>query len=206
MNVLVFGDSIASGYWDTDGGWRGFLGRELHQRTVESEGEKWFEVYDLGFGGDTSEDLNKRIKNETEGRVGEHLVKLIIQIGINDSQYNNQIGQNKVSEEDFRENLEEIIEKTSEIADEVTLLGLTPVNEEIVDPMPWNNDYSYLNSNIKVYEQIISEVSRDKNIGFIPLFDQLDDEEWRETLWDGVHPDKEGHKRIYEVVAPELNL
>jgi len=134
MNILVFGDSIAAGHWDTEGGWRGFIARELHQRTVKSDVEEWFEVYNLGFGGDTSKDLKNRIKNEIEARDGEHPVKVIVQIGINDSKYNNIEEQNNISEKEFRENIEYIIENISGLVEETIFLGLTPVNEDIVDP------------------------------------------------------------------------
>ena len=202
----MFGDSIAAGHWDTEGGWRGFLGRELHQKTIDSEGENWFEVYDLGIGGDTSKDLLKRIKVEAEARDGEHPVKVVIQIGINDSMYNNKQKRNRVSEKIFRQNLEEIIEEVSEVTSDITFIGLTPVDEEMVAPIPWNEDRSYLNSEIRKYENILSQVCESSEVKFIPLFTEVDTDEWRDNLWDGLHPERKGHKMIYEVIKPQLSL
>ncbi|MCW8966211.1 MAG: hypothetical protein OQK82_05950 [Candidatus Pacearchaeota archaeon] len=51
------------------------------------------------------------------------------------------------------------------------------------------------------YENILKEICKKENIQFIPLFDLLK----KEDLSDGMHPNTEGHKKIYEKVKQELN-
>lgn len=57
MNILVFGDSIALGLWDENGGWVGRLTEFLIKRSIAADLEENFEVYNLGISGDTTEGL-----------------------------------------------------------------------------------------------------------------------------------------------------
>ncbi|MFB6208562.1 MAG: SGNH/GDSL hydrolase family protein [Candidatus Nanohaloarchaea archaeon] len=204
MNILVFGDSIASGHWDTGGGWRGMLAEELHQRTIDTNGQEWFEVFNLGFGGETTEELKKRIGMEIEWRNRKHDNLVLIQVGINDSKLEVNSDKNKVGEKNFRKNLREIIDKPKDIPEDLIFVGLTPVDELRTDPTPWDEKWAYRNDEVKRYERIIEEMCSEKNVKFIPLFDRLESSKWKENLWDGVHPLKDGHEQIFRLVKSRM--
>jgi lysophospholipase L1-like esterase len=68
MRIFVFGDSIAHGFYDTGGGWVGRISSTLHQKSLESivhvDGSSYFEVFNLGISGDSTEGVLSRIKTE----------------------------------------------------------------------------------------------------------------------------------------------
>lgn len=180
------------------------LAEELHQRTIDTNGQEWFEVFNLGFGGETTEELKKRIGMEIEWRNRKHDNLVLIQVGINDSKLEVNSDKNKVGEKNFRKNLREIIDKPKDIPEDLIFVGLTPVDELRTDPTPWDEKWAYRNDEVKRYERIIEEMCSEKNVKFIPLFDRLESSKWKENLWDGVHPLKDGHEQIFRLVKSRM--
>lgn len=118
-------------------------------------------------------------------------------------------GENKVSKNEYRENIDKIIGKAKQLADQVIAVGLNPIDEERLENQ--EKASKYLNSEVKEYEQILNEVCSGNEVKFIPTFDKLADErDWNQNLFDGLHPNSEGHKKIYgivnEPVKTELNF
>ncbi len=62
MRVLIFGDSITYGAWDTEAGWVERLKREAHRQTIQSEGKSKIQILNLGIGGDSSTKILKRMQ------------------------------------------------------------------------------------------------------------------------------------------------
>ena len=85
VQVLVFGDSIAYGARDGEGGWVQRLRKFLDERNLMG-----CLIYNLGVSGDTVQGLLERFEFETEQRMrkGEEAV-FIFEVGINDSQFIN---------------------------------------------------------------------------------------------------------------------
>jgi len=77
MNVLVFGDSIGLGLWDENGGWVGRLTEFLVKKSIASDLDEDYEIYNLGVSGDTTEGLVERFEFETRYRVGESETAII---------------------------------------------------------------------------------------------------------------------------------
>lgn len=199
--ILVFGDSIAYGLWDSEGGWVQRLRQLVDQKIRDSKFELDCSVFNLGISGNTSEDILARLEDEIQPRKEGGMV-IMIAIGTNDSVVNLETGNFWVSPAKYQENLEKIVKKATKYSDRVVLLGLFPVDER-VDPIPWVENCSYKNENIKMYEQILESVARLNNTDFIPLFDKFSKDPKR-LLEDGVHPNSKGHAAIYQVVLEYL--
>jgi Lysophospholipase L1 and related esterases len=123
---------------------------------------------------------------------------VVFSIGMNDSGISE--GENKVPEAEYRRNIQQIVDRTKELADQVIAIGLNPIDESELANRDEGNDY--LNSEVKKYEQILSEVCLNNGVTFIPTFDRLaDEEDWNQNLFDGIHPNSEGHRKIYEIVS-----
>jgi len=81
-------------------------------------------------------------------------------------------------------------------------LGLTPVDEKLVFPIPWACDRGYKNKNVEQYNQILEQVSNEtENVSFLSVYEVLQ----MENLQDGVHPNTEGHRKIFEVVSKYID-
>lgn len=204
MNIMVFGDSIARGLWDEKGGWIQRLKKNVHGQTVE--GEQYREVYNLGVSGNTSFDLINRFEEELKRRASEDPVTTIFQIGINDTQIENGTGKHVTSKEIFRGNIRELVSTADRLSQQSYFVGLTPVDESEVDPMPWKETHSYRNKDVKEYDNVVRSVVQRSSARYIHLFDRLNDGKWRDQLWDGVHPNTEGHQRIFDIVKDEMEF
>jgi lysophospholipase L1-like esterase len=88
MRILVFGDSIAYGAWDTQGGWVERLKCDAHLQTAQSRGANKLQIINLGIGGDTSTKILKRMHDEIVARKDPKWpLALIIGLGINDERF-----------------------------------------------------------------------------------------------------------------------
>ena len=196
-NILVFGDSITQGHYDIEGGWVDRIKRCCIQKSLNTNLEKYYEVYNLGRAGDTSSDLLKRFSNELKARYWSDPVTLIIiAVGINDSEILLKSKKNLVPKKKFVQNLEKIIKVSEEYTDKVILIGLTPIEEKKVNPIPWNLEKAYISKEVKIYDKIIQDFCKENNFTYIYLYDKLSFED----LVDGAHPNTKGHEIIFETV------
>ncbi|MCX6761041.1 MAG: GDSL-type esterase/lipase family protein [Candidatus Nealsonbacteria bacterium] len=202
MNTfLVFGDSIAWGAYDSEeGGWVGRL-----KIFLEKERSLQFELYNLAVDGDITTNLSKRFDSETKSRIKEGSETIIIfAIGINDSYFIKIRNDFITPPEEFKKNIKKLITLAGKFSSKVIFIGLTPVDELKVTPIPWNADLSYRNENIKKYDEIIKKTCEEENAEFVEIFDKLIKSGDNDLLEDGLHPNSKGHKKIFEGVKDFL--
>jgi len=184
--ICIFGDSIAWGAVDPEnGGWVTQL-----RRYFETNGYN-IRVYNQSVSGDDTNDLLVRFKVECEARKPQII---IFAIGINDSQYVKTKDNSHTLLEKFQTNLVELINQAKNFSDKIVFIGLTKVEESKVMPAPWSDKkISYDNDNIMKYNTVIKKISNDNNLPFIDLLDLLEPND----LNDGLHPNSEGHKKMF---------
>ena len=184
--INIFGDSIVRGACDSEmGGWANRL-----QIYLSSKIDDYFEVYNLGIGGDNSEELLTRFSNENASR---NPNTILIAIGINDSQYINSKDNPRVPLQKFEQNLMELIKQAKKFTEEIIFVGLTKVDETRLMPVPWDETKYYDESNGALYNAKIKEICEKNKLLFIPMLDLLSDED----LGDGLHPNSNGHEKIF---------
>ncbi|MBI2584129.1 MAG: hypothetical protein HYW25_05660 [Candidatus Aenigmarchaeota archaeon] len=210
-HILIFGDSIAYGAWDEEGGWaqrlRKFIDeKNRHYKNIVMQGKNLLHynyclIYNLGISGDTSEEVLGRLEFEARQRAGlDNEIILIFAIGVNDSYFVHEKGSNQTEPGKFEQNLRNIIELAREFSDKTIFIGLTPCDESKVDPVPWRPEISYKNKYIKQFNDIVKQVCKENDVNFIEMLDNLS----KEDLEDGVHPNSGGHKKIFEIVKDYL--
>lgn len=205
MNLLIFGSSITWGAWDKEGGWAQRLKSFTDNKTLESDFGEYTSVYCLGVSGDNTNDLLERFDTEAKARIEEEEKTLIlIEIGINDSQLVLADNKNRVSPESYRENLLKLIEKSKFHGANLIFVGLTPVDDSKVDPTPWAPGKSYRLELVQQYEEILKVVATEQNIPFIELMSKFLERDYKGLLTDGLHPNTEGHKIMFEEVKVYL--
>ncbi len=200
--ILAFGDSGTYGAWDKKGGWVQRLREFMDQKGLENR-DYYDLVYNLGISGDTSKDVLDRFLDEAERRLdkGEEII-FIFQLGINDSAFRHRVNRNNVSAEAFQKNVAKTIKQAQRFDAKIIILGPIPVDERKVDPIPWAPDLAYRNEFITEYnERLRSFCSRDKKILFVNAFRIFAAEKnYRKFLFDGVHLNSRGHKKLFEIV------
>ena len=75
-----------------------------------------------------------------------------------------------------------------------------PFDDSMSAPVSWNVDLFYKTENSRKYGLIVKKVCKENKIHFIDLFENFD----VKLLHDGVHPNSEGHKKIFEIVRDFL--
>lgn len=196
MNICIFGDSITWGANDNKhGGWANMLRNDL------APNEK---VYNCGVPGDNTKRLLDRFEVEAKARKAD---VIIIAIGINDSQYIDSRENTRVPKDQFTDNLEQLITQARSITEKILFIGLTSVDESKVTPVPiGDKNINYDNTNIDLYNSLIKDVCDKNNIPFLEVQDLLN----LSDLDDGLHPNTEGHQKMFqevkEFVKTELSL
>lgn len=194
--ISIFGDSIAYGECDKSGGWVNRLKLYFDKNKFK------IKVCNLGVSGDTTEEVINRFYDNSCVKISD---KIIFAIGINDSIFLTDERQNMVPIEKFEKNIKNLIIKSREITEDITFIGLTPVNEELTNPTPLENDMVYTNLHIKNYNNKIKQICKKEKIKFIDLYNKfIQTENYKNFLADGLHPNSKGHKLIFEVIKQNL--
>lgn len=209
MRVLIFGDSITQGYWDTDGGWVERVRKHYDGiQVTDLEGLDEPTVFNLGISADNSRNVLNRIVPETTVRTRHgNLPIIIVQIGVNDSSVDKLPGDESVSLsiEQYEHNLKKIIEQIKPLSSKIILVGLSACDESRTTPVSWG-DFHYTNEAIKNYENKMAGVADEYKVSFIPVFENFKNEldAGKYLLPDGLHPNSEGHELLYEIIMKDL--
>lgn len=204
-NILVFGTSTTYGAWDEEGGWVQRLRKYIDNKIIQSNYRIDYLVYNLGISGDKSPGILKRFKQEAEVRLdkygGENII--LFHLGVNDSIYNEKQGGLEISEDDFKNNFNELISLSKKYSSKIVIVGSVPVDKR-VDPMPWAPERAYRNEFVAQYNQIMEQVAKENNIYFIEVYKEFINQDYSKLLADGVHMTSEGHTKLFEKVKDYL--
>jgi lysophospholipase L1-like esterase len=190
--IFIFGDSIAYGAWDPEGGWVERLRRWLFATTRGDYNLGTF-LYNLSIVGETTADLRKRFTPECEAR--EHGDIIVFATGINDAQLVN--GRQIATPAEVGANVRALIQRARACASLLCWVGLTPVDEARTTPLAWMPDRAYRNATIAEIDAAIKETAAAEGIPYIELFHTwTTDRAYPQLLLDGIHPNAAGHERI----------
>lgn len=165
--------------------------------------------YNLGVSGDNLVDIAKRLESEVRARLDKdnpkEKVQLVFAAGINDSLFFINKQQPNFTDEQFRNNLLNIIKIAQGFSHDISFIGLLPVHDEKLNPLPWAPDEAYANIHVERFENIIRDVCLEHRIKFFPMYAhwrKLDD--FTKYLIDGVHPNPDGHALMAEQIKDFL--
>jgi lysophospholipase L1-like esterase len=201
MRILIFGDSIAYGAWDTEGGWAERLKREAHQQTVQTKGLIKVQVLNLSIGGDTSTKIVKRMASEIEARLSPNWSLLfVISFGVNDERFIN--SKPETSLKHFGENIEQIINIAKKYSNKIIFLGIPPVGQSIVI----FKNYEYSDERAKLYDQLMQNIVDKSGLKFLPVRSEFEKVGIDKLYYyDNIHPNNNGHQLILDILNRELN-
>lgn len=193
--VCIFGASTVWGAVDPEaGGWADRLKKYLYEST---RGDVL--VHNLGISGDNTEGLLKRIEVECEARKPS---LVLIAIGTNDSWYSGTPDKPSIALADFRRNLRELVKIGREFTEAIVFVGLMPCDEAKTMPIPWDPEglICYDNVRLKAYDDAIRTFCEQEKLPYVDLWDALVPDE----LKDGLHPNSEGHRKLFEVIKDKI--
>ena len=200
MRVLVFGDSITYGAWDTHGGWVERLKRDAHSTTIASEGTNKVQVINLGVGGDTSSKILARMESEIKARYSASWpFVFVFSYGANDERLVD--GKVETPLELFKSNTAKIISIAKQHSSKILFVGVPPIGQQSVD----FKGQEYSDDRLKDYEMILKDIVEKAELPFQEIrsvFKIVNDENL--FSYDYIHPNDKGHELIYQTVKPKL--
>lgn len=204
MRVLIFGDSITQGFQDAAyGGWANRLHILTVKKIIESGHEYDVNVFTLGVSGDCTNRLLTRFNVEMNARARGTEKVFIFAIGVNDTQRYVTSNEIKTPIETFKNNIEALIERSKEHAKYIVFIGIAPIVEERLQPMPWASDRAHYLEDIEQYDSVLRNTCEQHELIYIGM-DDVFGEMASEYLPDGIHPNTEGHQLMYERIKHTL--
>lgn len=199
-SVLIFGDSISLGAWDSRGGWATRLKQELYTRTVQTKGFEEFELSNLSIDGNSSEDILRRLRSDIDSRYSSRRPFVIVfSYGVNDQRVKNNKPETSIS--DFKKNTGEIIKISKEYTDKLIFTGLTPLAKSEFEQF----GYSWDDHRIEMYDESLQEVVEKAGLKFLNLRNEFERVGTNKLIsYDDLHPNDAGHQLIYEIVDREI--
>ena len=129
---------------------------------------------------------------------------IILSLGLNDSLYLHDQKSFLNSIEEYQANLGKIINIAKQYAEKIFFVGFSPVNESKTDPISWNANETFKNDYIEEYQQMAKNICQEQKIPFIDIWQPFLDCDYQKLLADGLHPNPDGHQKIFELVKDSL--
>ena len=192
MRLLIFWDSITEWYKDYKmWGWANRLKIYLWQLKTDVS------AVNYGFSGFTTQDVIGILDSFTKPWVSHwKQVAFLFAVGINDSMTNANTSQKRFTLQQFEQNISELINLAQKYnPGYIKFLWLTKVNEELVYPRSEDGG-GYQNVRIQKFDDILRQTATQNNCWYLKIFDLLS----QDDLEDGLHPNPEGHQKIFERV------
>jgi len=178
------------------------------KKAVESDYKSEHSIFNLGVSGEDITGVSNRFESEILSRIGrknetpDHIF-IIVAVGVNDTQVDVTTGEHRTEPEIYQAHLEQMVIYAKEQCAGVILLGLAPIDDTGLDPIPWHSTHAYRNSEVKKYNKVIENVAQANDISFISL-NNIFGNKVTELTVDGIHPNAEGHRLIFERVKEAL--
>jgi len=171
-------------------GWANLL-----RNYLEKKNKGILELYDLGIDRDTTENLLERFDAEAKARFPN------VAIGANDSFYRKNKNNPSVPVREFENNLLKLIQKARKFTGKIVFVGMAKGDDSRTKPLPDSTTGKcYDKENIKIYNDIIKKVAKKEKSLFIEIINKLNDKDF----YDGLHPNVNGHRKIFGVIKDSL--
>ncbi|MFZ4929297.1 SGNH/GDSL hydrolase family protein [Chryseobacterium sp. Mn2064] len=196
---LFFGDSITYGEYDgVFGGWVDIVKRYALQSFHEGNGDELI-LYNLGIGGESTEDLLKRMPNELSARNSPDGNIIFISYGANDLAEKE--GVKIVNAEQFKKNITAAVQYARPFSDHIYLVSILPFAQK-VDGVVVSSGKLRTNDEVIVYNQILKDIVAEESLTYIDFYSAfLEDKEILLSA-DGVHPNEKGYGMMAEIAIP----
>lgn len=195
-NYIIIGDSITYGIGDFEsGGWTSMFKNYIVSQDNSKVCNNYVHV--AGFPGATSLDIFNKINSILQSFMHKEFTNtVILSIGVNDTQVFNYESKNSI--EQYKLNIEKIAKLVIENGCNLVILGLTRIESD--ERFLWKPNKYYDNNLILAYDVELKRFCKNNKIIYIPMKDVLE----KSDFIDGLHPNQNGHKKIFEYIKGVL--
>jgi acyl-CoA thioesterase-1 len=209
MRVLVFGASITQGFWDTQGGWVQRLRTHYDELKVENikNEDNYPDFFNLGISCDTAKDVLARFNNEANARItkGNNSSVIIFSAGTNSAAIDGD-GKEWSKPEEYSGEIKDLVAQAKEFTNRIIFVGIPPCDESRTTPVFWR-DIHYTNGRIALFDKVVRDICSVEQIPYVATIESFEEQinNGKNLFADGLHPNNEGHKLIFELARPELD-
>lgn len=206
MYILMFGDSITEGLWDSKGGWADRLKSYINKNEIENGFKDYHEAYNLGIDGNTTSQILERFDGETKARLwpdSEYV--FIIAAGINDTLHRGYEDFESTPEQ-YAHGLHQLVQKAKQYSGKIIFVDITPVDEALTNPVASSSTGKcYTNDRIDLFNDTLRCFCQEQSLACVEVSKAFKAERHHSLLSaDGLHPNDAGHELIYNLVKPNL--
>ena len=203
--VVALGDSVTKGVRRdgsvlADQTFVALLERELRKTYADAR------VINSGIGGNTSSQMLARLDQDV---LSHHPQVTLVMTGLNDAEYIDPgpvlRDEPRVALNVFADTLRQIIRRVRDAGGQVLLLTPNPMTGKY----PYASQGYYkehdINSALESYAASIRSVALETHTDLVDVYAAwIHMPDYERFLPDGVHPNREGHRRIAELILPRL--
>lgn len=197
-NYIFIGDSIVYGIGDYESNGYTSMFKHMIMGLDQSTSCSNY-VHIAAYPGSTSNDIASRIDAILDSFTFEGVNNIaVLSIGVNDTQTIE--NKQKVDIKIYEENIKKIIESVRKHNSNIQILGLTRIESE---------GRFYLKSGkfmdnriIDKYDELLQNICVKEDVKYIKMSDALE----KDDFIDGLHPNNEGHKKIYNNVLNDIYM
>jgi lysophospholipase L1-like esterase len=208
IRIVALGDSITNGAGIGD-----VTEKDTFRNHIQTDLSKITDykfnanVINAGVNGDITTTAIPRLERDVFSHKPDYVT---VMFGVNDAGFyrpatDSMAGTPRVTENNFKANLEIIM-------GEIQKAGATPI---LITPLPMNEFYAHkdfpsyikngLNYLVERYSNVIRNLCAEKNLYLIDINKVFDDDpDTVNLIPDGIHPNKCGHRFIADVILSEL--
>jgi lysophospholipase L1-like esterase len=204
MITFIFGDSITEGLWDSKGGWADRIKAYVQAEEVKSGIKNYNEVYNLGVDGNTTKQLLERFEVETKARLWpDEEYAFIFAIGTNDTLHRNN-AEFESTPERYENELNQLTTLAQKYSSKIIFVDLLPVDESLTNPIKSSSTGKcYTNERISLFNQTLYNFCEGHSLLCIKINETFE-QDYKNLLTDGIHPNDEGHELIANTIKPNL--
>jgi len=195
-NYIIIGDSITYGIGDFEsGGWATMFKNYIVNQDDSKVCNNY--VHIAGFPGATSTDVLNKIDDILQAFLHNEFSNVVIlSIGVNDTQVFNEGTKNNI--DTYKSNMQKLVNIVINKGCNLVILGLTRIESD--EKFLWKPNKYYDNNIILEYDIDLKKLCGNNKIKYIPMQDVLD----KSDFIDGLHPNYNGHKKIFEHIMREV--
>ncbi|MCD6563668.1 MAG: hypothetical protein J7K23_07150 [Thermoproteales archaeon] len=193
MKIVALGDSVTLSYGPKRSPWILHSWPKILERVLSSNLEERVIIINSGVGGDTTRGALNRLDRDVFQHEPDYL---LVMFGLNDALN----VYRSITAEEYENNLRIIVELANNRNIKVVLLTPNPVTERFIR---YREGKSL--ERLKIFVERVRKIARELNVPLIDVFQLfLDNENYIETLYDGVHPDYIGQCMLGSYLAYSL--
>jgi lysophospholipase L1-like esterase len=205
-SLTIIGDSIAWGAWDVnDGGWVQRIRRDIDTfQTIAFQ--LWCPVYNLSVDGATFQSSFGRLEQEVLPRTKRTKdTGLVVALGVNDSLISlDALLPLSMALEEFSAYAGKFLSAALKTCARVVVVGLLPIDEEKVNPLPWDRSVAYTQERVDAFDRELDRLCLALSIPKLSFLNSWKERSYKIALLDGLHPNALGHRWMYESIKPFL--